>query len=155
MTSTRGPVIVGYDGSPASECALVEAAGLLPQFPALVVVVWEAGVGFELVDDPSPTPAPIDVRTALEIDEKLAEGAQRLAERGASLARKCGLDAEALAVADDVTPAATLVRLARERHARAVVVGHRGRRGLADRLGSTTREVIRDAPCPVVVRADQ
>ena len=153
MMSTRGPVIVGYDSSPASECALVEAAALLPRFPALVVVVWEAGAGFELVADPLLPPAPIDIRTALEIDEKLWEGAQRLAEQGAALARKCGLDAEGLAVADDSTPAATLVRLARERHARAVVVGHRGRHGLADMLlGSTTREVIRDAPCPVVVK---
>ena len=152
MTSTRRPIIVGYDGSPASECALVEAADLLARFPALVVVVWEAGLGFELVDDPSLTPAPIDIRTALEIDKKLSEGAQRLAEHGASLVRKCGVDAEGLAVADDVTPAATLVRLARERHARALVVGHRGRHGLADMPGSTTREVIRDAPCPVVVR---
>ena len=156
MTSKvrSGPVIVGYDGSPASECALAEAAPVLGPRRALVVVVWEAGAGFELVSmPPDLVPAPIDVRVALEVEEKLYEGARRLAEHGASLARCAGLEAEALAVADDITPAATLVRLARERDAAAVVVGTRGRRGLTHvLLGSTAEEVVREAACPVVVR---
>jgi len=148
------PVIVGYDGSPPSEAALAEAAPVLAIRRALVVVVWEAGAGFELLSTPPGlVPAPIDVRVALEIDEKLYESARRLAEHGAELARAAGLEAEALAVADDVTPAATLVRLARERDAPAVVVGTRGHRGLTHALlGSTAEEVIRQAPCPVIVR---
>ena len=149
-----GPVIVGYDGSPASEGALREAAPILAPRRALVVVVWEAGAGFELLSTPPGlVPAPIDVRIALEIDEKLYESARRLAEHGADVARQAGLEAEGLAVADDVTPAATLVRLARERDAPAVVVGTRGHRGITHALlGSTAEEVVRQAPCPVVVR---
>lgn len=149
-----GPVIVGYDGSPASETALAEAVPILAIRRALVVVVWEAGAGYELLSTPPGLiPAPIDIRVALEIDEKLYESARRLAEHGAQLARAAGLDAEALAVADDVTPAATIVRLARERDAPAVVVGTRGHRGITHALlGSTAEEVMREAPCPVVIR---
>jgi nucleotide-binding universal stress UspA family protein len=46
----------------------------------------------------------------------------------------------------------TLLRLAREREASAVVVGSHGHRGVRELLfGSTTRQVIRHAGCPVVV----
>lgn len=148
-----GPVIVGYDGSPISECALVEAATVLAPRRALVVVVWEPGPVFELVAAPSVTPAPIDVRTALEVEEKIYDGVRRLAEHGAALARDVGFEAEGLAVADDVTPAATLVRLAQERQAPALVVGTRGHRGVSHLLlGSTAEDVVRRAACPVVVR---
>ena len=38
-----GPVIIGYDGTPASEGALREAPARFAPRPALVVVVWEGG----------------------------------------------------------------------------------------------------------------
>lgn len=153
VMAPSAPVIVGYDGSPISECALVEAATVLAPRRALVVVVWEPGPVFELMAPPSVTPAPIDVRTALEVEEKIYDGARRLAEHGAALAREAGLEAEGLAVADDVTPASTLVRLAKERQAAAVVVGTRGHSGVKRLLlGSTSEDVVRHAPCPVVVR---
>jgi nucleotide-binding universal stress UspA family protein len=146
-------VIVGYDGSPASECALAEAAKVLAPHRALVVVVWEAGVPFELVAMPTLPPAPIDIRAALDLDEKLFDAARQLAEHGAALARKAGFEAQGLAVADDVTTAATLVRVARERNAPAVVVGARGHTRLTERLmGTTAQEVVSRAPCPVLVR---
>jgi nucleotide-binding universal stress UspA family protein len=144
---------VGYDGSPASECAVREAATVLAPRRALVVVVWEPGIPFELVSMPTLLPAPIDIRSALELDEKFYDAARRLAEQGAALAREAGFEAEGLAVADDVTTAATLVRVARERHAPAVVVGARGHTGTTELLmGSTSREVVNQAPCPVLVR---
>jgi nucleotide-binding universal stress UspA family protein len=149
----RGPLVIGYDGSPFSETALQAAAELLAPCPALVVTVWEAGLAVDLFNVPSPIPAPIDIRTILAVDEKVYEHARQLAEHGAQLARKEGLEAEPLAVADEVTVAATLVRLARERNARAVAVGTRGHHGVTEvLLGTTSEEVIRDAPCPVVVR---
>ena len=147
----RGPVIVGYDGSKPSEEALAEVAGLFGSYPALVVVVWEGGLGFEL-DAPSMNAFPIDTAAAMEVDEQQYERAQRLADHGAALARKWGLEAEGLAVADDATPGATLVRLARERDARALVVGSHGHSRITEIVGHTTAEVIRAAPCPVVVR---
>ena len=145
-----GPVIVGYDGSPAAEEALAETAELFGSCPALVVVVWEEGLGFEL-SAPSPNPAPIDTGAALRVDDKLHERAQRLADHGAMLGRARGLAAHGLAVADDATPGATLVRLARERDARALVIGSHSHSRLTGRVGHTTQEVLATAPCPVVV----
>jgi nucleotide-binding universal stress UspA family protein len=153
----RSWIVVAYDGSEASEHALRAAGGLLSGWPALVVVVWKAGLGTELVALPASSiglpPAPIDVRTAVEVDRELAEGAQRVAQHGAELAREAGLDAEGLAVADDPhTPVAeTIVRVVRERDARAVVVGAHGHGLSSLLLGSTSRDVIRHAPCPVIV----
>ncbi|MCU1377229.1 MAG: hypothetical protein JWN29_212 [Acidimicrobiales bacterium] len=150
-----GPVIVGYDGSPSGERALDEAVCLIPR-PVLVVTVWQPGLAFDVMDPMIP-PAPIDVRTALEIDEVLYEEARRLAEQGAQKARAVGRDAEGLAVADEITVAATLIRLATERDAGAVAVGTRGHSAVREvLLGSTAHDLVRDAPCPVVVvRVDE
>ena len=153
-----GPIVIGYDGSPAAEAAVREAAELLGERPALVVVVTRQGIGFELAELPTVTiglpPAELDIRTALEVDRAARESAQRLAQHGASVARDAGLAADALAVAEDVdVPVANaLVRVARDRDAQALVVGARdhGRLGEA-LLGSTTRDVIRRATCSVVV----
>ena len=141
-----GPIVIGYDGSAASERALREAGALLAPRPALVVVVYEPGVAFDLML------VPIDIRTALEVDRAMYEGAQRLAQQGAELARRAGLDAQSLVVADEITVAETLVRVADERDAPAIVVGYHGHGALGELLlGSTSRGVLRRASRPVVV----
>jgi nucleotide-binding universal stress UspA family protein len=151
-----GPIVIGYDGSSASEHALREAGPLLSPRQALVVVVWEAGAAFQLAALPNAALdmplAPIDVRTAMEIDRKLYEGAQRLAEHGAALARELGFEAEALAVADEASVPETLVGVARERAAAAIVVGAHSQGAFSEvLLGSTSRGVVHRATCPVVV----
>ena len=153
-----GPVLIAFDGSPAAEHALKEAAAFLGKRPALVVSVWKEGVGFETLELPGATvgmpPAPIDVSTALEIEQEVKEQAQRLAQHGAELARQAGMDAEGLAVADEVqvTIAETIVDVAEKRDAAAIVMGAHGRGRLSEALlGSTTRDVIHRAECPVVV----
>jgi nucleotide-binding universal stress UspA family protein len=151
-----GPLVVGYDGSELATRALREAASLVPpSTPVLVVVVWESGLAFDLLQ-PSMPPAPIDIRTALEVDEAIYERARQLAEQGASAVRGDGRAAEALAIADELTVAETLVRLATERSASAVSIGTHGhRRALSEALlGSTSRDVVRHAPCPVILVAD-
>ena len=78
MTRT-GPVIVGFDGTPAAERALREAAALLAPRPALVVVVWEAGRAFEAATLPVKaleTPVPLDMRTAFEAERAAYEAVQ-------------------------------------------------------------------------------
>jgi len=59
-------------------------------------------------------------------------------------------------VADEIGVADTLVRLATERKAAAMVVGaHRHAKIAELLLGTTTRAVLQHAPCPVlVVRAE-
>lgn len=159
-----GPVLIGYDGSDAAEHAIREAGALLPRRPALVVTVWKAGLGLELVEVPSITPglppSSLDIRTALEVDRTMAERAQRIAQEGARIAGESGFEEpEGLAVADDVdVPVAeTIARVARERHAQVVAVGGHGYSRVREvLLGAITRDVIRRAPCPVlVVRAGE
>jgi nucleotide-binding universal stress UspA family protein len=157
-----GPVLIAYDGSPAAEHALREAGGLIGGRPALLTVVWMQGLGFELLETPTSSlgipPATIDIRTALEMDEAMGERAQRLAEQGAHLARDVGFEAEALVVADEVEVdvAETIVDVARKRDAQAIVIGAHGHGGAAEViLGSTTRSVVRHAPCPVLVVREQ
>jgi nucleotide-binding universal stress UspA family protein len=152
------PILIAYDGSPSADHAIREAGGLLAGRRALVVVVYQQGLGFELEELPSVTiaapPAPLDIRMALDVDQELAERSQMLARHGAELAREAGFEAEALAVAEDAdTPAAeTIVTVAREQGAAAIVLGAHGHSRLSEVvLGSTSRDVIRRAPCPVVV----
>jgi nucleotide-binding universal stress UspA family protein len=149
-------VVIGYDGSPVAERALEEAAGLLAPRTAVVVVVWEAGRAFEApvwsiptVDVPVPT---VDLRTAFELDQAAYAAAERTAQQGAGRARSMGLPAESLVVADEVSVADTLVRVAEEQDAPAVVIGAHNHGALSEvLLGSTSRDVLRRAPCPVVV----
>ena len=149
-----GPVLIGYDGTAAAERALRETAELLGGREAVVVVVWKEALAFELVALPAASvglpPAPIDVRTALEVDRSRFEAASRGAERAAELARELGLDAEPLVVADDPeTPVdETLVRVARERDAQVVAVGAHKHGPI---LGSISRGVVRNASCPALV----
>jgi nucleotide-binding universal stress UspA family protein len=149
-------VVIGYDGFPASERAIAQAGALLKPRRALVAVVWETATAFEAVEAPAMAgglpPAPIDVRTALEIDEQVRRQAQQRAAQGAEHARAAGFEAEGLAVADDVTVADTLVRLADEHDASAIVVGHRSHGLVGDLLlGSNARALVRRAHRPVLV----
>jgi nucleotide-binding universal stress UspA family protein len=149
-----GPLLIGYDGTRAAEHALREAAGLLAHRRALVVVVIKPGLAFELIELPASSvglpPAPIDVRTALEVERELGEAAQEGAERAAALARELGLEADPLVVAEEpeVSVAETLLTVAEPRDARAIVLGAPGHGPI---IGGTSRSVLRDATCPVVV----
>jgi nucleotide-binding universal stress UspA family protein len=153
-----GPVVIGYDGSPVADRALAEVAGLLAPRSALVVVVWEAGRAFEAawpVGLEVPVPV-IDISAALELEQEAYESAERTARQGAGLAMSMGLQAESLVVADEGSVAETLIRVATERDAPAVVVGAHRHGALSEALlGSTSRDVVRHAPCPaIVVRED-
>ncbi|HTZ92149.1 MAG TPA: universal stress protein [Streptosporangiaceae bacterium] len=150
------PLIIGFDGTPRSERAIREAAGLFAPRAAVVAVVWEAGRSFEAatlsVKALELPKKRADVGTAFEAERSAFEAAQQLADRGATLARQAGLDAEGLAVADDAAVAETLARLAREQEAIAVVIGDRPHGDLRRLvLGSTLTGLLRRAPCPVVV----
>jgi nucleotide-binding universal stress UspA family protein len=151
-----GPVLIGYDGQPGAEHAIREAAALLSgaSRSALVAIVIKPGLAFDLIELPTMRlglpPAPLDIRTALEVEQGMYERAQEAAQRAAGLLRELGFDAEGLVVSEDpeITVAETLIRVARERDAQVIVVTAHARGGI---LGSTTRAVVKEAPCPALV----
>ncbi|HEX7299576.1 MAG TPA: universal stress protein [Solirubrobacteraceae bacterium] len=151
-----GPILIAYDGSEASAHAVRESGALLGGRQAVVVVVWEADAAYQVsavaMGGFTPAPVTVDVRTAVEREHALYEGAQQTAQQGAELAREAGFDAQPLVVADELTVPDTIVRVADERDAQAIVVGASGRSGLSELLlGSTSRGVIKRATRPVVV----
>lgn len=150
-------VIIGFDGSEVSERAIRLAATVLRPGPVLVVAVHEAGVAFDASLGMDIQAAPVDYVATSMVDEAMEEGARLRATRGAELARELGLAAEPYVALDTGSVGETLVRLAEERQAVAIVVGaHRYRRMERMFLGSTSRQVLEHAPCPVlVVRAEE
>lgn len=149
-----GPVLIGIDGTHDARQVLAEAAGLLAEARVLLVVVCKPGLAFELIELPASSiglpPSPVDLGTALEVERSIREGAERTIERSAEIARELGLDPETLVIEDEpeVPIGESLVRTARERDSRAIVVGTHARGRV---LGTITRDVVRDAPRPVLV----
>jgi nucleotide-binding universal stress UspA family protein len=129
-------------------------AALLKPRATLVLTVWEAALAHAAAAPPpdvAMTPV-VDPSAVLTFDEALRDNAERVANDGAELARSLGLDAEPLVRVDVRDVARTIVEVARERQAATIVVGSRGLGGLRGRLeGSTSKGVVKDAPCPVVV----
>jgi nucleotide-binding universal stress UspA family protein len=154
-------LVIAYDGSDRSKAAVRHAAELSPGSAALVVTVWEPGLAAML--PPGAAPDTLggmslpDPEVVSEVDHAMQDHASTLAQEGARLAASAGLEAEHHAVPDEVRVAETIVDLAVDRKAAAVVVGSHGISGLRSRLmGSVTREVLKRCPCPVlVVREDR
>jgi nucleotide-binding universal stress UspA family protein len=151
-----GPTLIAFDGSAAARHAVAAAAALLRPRATLVLTVWEAALAQAAVPPPgvAMTPA-VDPSAMLTFDEALRGHAERVSNGGAELARSLGLDAEPLAMVDVGDVARTIVEVAREHRAATIVVGSRGLGGLRARLdGSTSKSVVKRAPCPVVVVHD-
>jgi nucleotide-binding universal stress UspA family protein len=136
--------------------AIRTAADLLGPSPAVVATVWEEGLAATSMmpgADFGMAPGPIDVETAMEVDEAVSKHAERLAAEGAALARSAGFDpVEPVAIADEVNVAETLVHVAEQRGAGVLAMGSHARSGLRARLlGSTAHAVLRHAHLPVLV----
>ncbi len=157
LIADDGPTLIAFDGSAAARQAVATAAALLKPRATLVLTVWEAALAHAAMAPPpdvAMTPA-IDPSTLLTFDEALRGHADRVSNDGAELARSFGLDAEPLAMADVRDIARTIVEVAREHHAATIVVGSRGLSGLRGRFeGSTSKAVVKHAPCTVVVVHD-
>jgi nucleotide-binding universal stress UspA family protein len=155
MSAPDGPVVIAYDGSAAARRAVAEAADLLRPRSALVVTVWEPGLAYVTAAIPLDgmmIPPPVDPGVAREVDHELQQHAERVSGDGVELARSLGVDAEPLAVPDDGDIASTILHVAGDRHAVAIVVGSRGLSGLRARLeGSTSKGLLKHAACPVLV----
>ncbi len=152
-----GPIVIAYDGSSAARQAVAAVAKLLPSRRTLVVTVWEPALAHAAAA-PKPAAAAtpvVDPSAGLDVDSDLRASAQRVSDEGAQLARSLGLDAEPIATVDASAVASTIVELARRHDAAAIVVGSRGLSGVRARLeGSTSKDVVKRAPCPVIVVHD-
>lgn len=157
MSPDDGLTLIAFDGSAAARQAVAAAAALLKSRTTLVLTVWEAALAHAAAASPpdvAMSPA-VDPSAVLAFDEALRGHAERVANDGAQLARSLGLDAKPLALADVRDIARTIADVAREHEAATIVVGSRGLSGLRERLeGSTSKGVVKHAPCPVLVVND-
>lgn len=129
-------IVVGYDGSRAELMAVHWA--LEKGWPEQhVVIVSTVGQEHSLVQIPAPRGGAQRARTLLE--------ALWLEDTEV-------LDTEIEMIADRDAPVECLVRVARERGADLLVVGHEHRSGLDGMLHvSVAGRLIEQAPCPVLV----
>jgi nucleotide-binding universal stress UspA family protein len=133
----EAPIIVGYDGSPASKRALqvaAERAGphgtVVPIHVTLPASDWLGASSYD----------PIIERTHL---------AARIV-----LADIDDIDVGSATVEPEVIegePAEALLRVARSRDAREIIVGSRGRGRFRSLLGSTSHALLEQADRPVVI----
>jgi nucleotide-binding universal stress UspA family protein len=149
------PVLLAYDGSAEAQAALREAVALFGQRPLIVASVWEPGLAMVTMMPPPGQPGMgymPDPEQLAAVDRAQSGHADNVAQDGARRARELGATAEALSVPDSANIAATLIAIAEQRDARAIVVGSRGLGGLKARmLGSTSRKLLHDTHRPVLV----
>lgn len=137
----RRGVIVGTDGSSEASAALQFAADEAVTLgePLTIVNVWsvtEVWVPGFVPDGP--------------YYQHLIDAAREIVDAAAERMRESHPTLEVDTVVTDGAPAATLARLSRE--ASELIVGTRGRHGLAEFfLGSTSHELLVEPPCPVIV----
>ena len=144
-------VVVGVDGSEGSRAALQYAMGDAARRGARVLVVR----AFEPpLDEPVPYGLPRPP-TLAEITSRLEAGAREMAESVAADPQAGNGRVPVDVAAIPGAPAKVLVHQARD--ADVLVVGHRGRGGIASMLlGSVGLACVLHAPCPVtIVRPDR
>jgi nucleotide-binding universal stress UspA family protein len=150
MHADRGPILFAYDGSDNAKHAIAGGGELLAREPALVVTVWESALALAYRHS-MPGELALVREVVEEIDTTAQEAAEATAGEGAELTHAAGLDSEPLAERSDRSLSQALVDLAHARSARAVVLGSRGRSGVASvLLGSFSYGVVHHCRCPVL-----
>jgi nucleotide-binding universal stress UspA family protein len=148
---SQQPILICYDGSDDAKEAVARAADLFPGQAAIVLHVWEP---LKEVASVPPVPGLYGMLEAGldEMDKVGDEVSKRTAAEGAEHASGAGLEAESLSVSAPGRVWRNILGVARDRDARAIVVGQRGI-GRAERalLGSVSTGVVHQADRPVVV----
>ena len=137
MTQTRNSIVCGVDGSAAGAAATRVAAELASDLDAQLTLV-------HAVDDPPPFPYGDARERELQRGRSVRAGT-RLLDAAAA-----GLDAQLTVRLGD--PVDALEAVCREESAALLVVGSRGRSGLAAALlGSVSVRLAGKGMCPVVI----
>jgi nucleotide-binding universal stress UspA family protein len=149
-SGTLGTVALADDGSPSARTAesVVSAWPLFADREICIVGVAEVGVPVAAGFTPGLYDQVLEsyTRSVDDARQQVAETSQAVANRLSDAGRM------ATTVVLDGDPAAEIVRYATERGTGTIVMGTRGRTGLARLLlGSVARKVLVHAPCSVLI----
>jgi nucleotide-binding universal stress UspA family protein len=151
MRDHAAPVLIGYDGSEEADAAIRVAGRLLGPGRAIVAHVWDSLAELLLRTDVQSLTGPMRA-SARELDDEEAREATELAERGAELAEAAGFQTVPVIARGKPNSWPTLLELAREHDATAVVVGSRGLGGVQSALfGSVSSGLLDHAHLPVLI----
>jgi nucleotide-binding universal stress UspA family protein len=144
-----GPLLLCYDGSADAGHAIERAGRLLGDRPALVVTAWHPIPALGSLAFAGATDSMVDF---VQVNRSAAERGGRVAEDGVRIAERAGLHAEPLAVPATGSVWRTIVQVADDHDAAAIVMGSRGLTGLASMLlGSVSSAVVHHADRPTLV----
>ncbi len=140
-------IVIALDGSDCAQRALAIALDL--------ALVHKSRLTIATVVDPVEACAPaVDPMGSIQpFLEAMTEDAHRLIDDAGVKAIAAGVPADGLVL--EGPPIATLLDLARRRHADLIVIGSHGRKGVSRFIaGSVAEGVTREAPCPTLIVHD-
>lgn len=151
MQDKRATILIGYDGSDDADSAIRCAGHLFGPRRAVVAHVWDSLAELLLHTDIEDVPGPMK-DAAQALDDEEAADARSIAARGAELAEAAGFEAVPAIARGKPKAWPTLLDMADEHGAAAVVVGSRGLGFVQSALlGSVSSGLLDHARLPVLV----
>lgn len=144
----RGPLLLCYDGSEAATRAIRAAGALCSPRSAAVANLWESWVTAAPVL--AGVARPVNAMTN-ELDEIATGLSQAIGAEGVRLAAEAGFDAQPVSACCAGSLWRSLLDVADQHDAEALVLGARGLTGLSRALGGVSNGVVHHSRRPVLV----
>jgi nucleotide-binding universal stress UspA family protein len=148
QTSDGGPLLLCYDGSESAVRAIRASGALCSSRSAIVVNAWESWVTAAPVL--AGVARPVNSITG-ELDEIATDLSDAIAAEGVRLAAEVGFDARPVSARSAGSLWLSLLDVADEHAAEALVLGTRGLTGISRVLGSVSNGVAHHSRRPVLV----